>query len=116
MKREENLGKLTESVVANHLVRLLFGYSPSTQFDYTTLLFFSQSRRKRELDFAVKQTDGYLPIEVKYQGKIRNEDGFGIIDFQKGGDASNGLLLTKDSLASKRSYVEIPVSVFLLLV
>jgi uncharacterized protein len=116
LKREENVGKLTESVVANHLVRLLFGYSPSTQFDYTTLLFFSQSRRKRELDFAVKRTDRYLPIEVKYQGKIRNEDGFGIIDFQKGGNASDGLLLTKASLESKRSYLEMPVSVFLLLV
>ena len=116
LKREENLGKLTESVVANHLVRLLFGYSPSTQFDYATLLFFSQSKRKRELDFAAKQADRFLPIEVKYQGKIRNEDGFGIIDFQKGGNASNGLLLTKDSLESKRSYMEIPVSVFLLLV
>lgn len=116
LKKEENLGKLTESVVANHLVRLLFGYSPSTQFDYTTLLFYSQSKRKRELDFAAKQTDRYLPIEVKYRGKIQKEDGFGIIDFQKGGNASNGLLLTKDSLESRRSYLEIPVPVFLLLV
>ena len=116
LKREENLGEITESVVANHLVRLLFGYTPSTQFDYTTLLFFSQSKKKRELDFAVRRKNSYLPIEVKYQGKIRSEDGFGIIDFQKGGNASNGLLLTKDSLESKRSYVAIPVSVFLLLV
>jgi hypothetical protein len=116
LKKEENLGKLTESVVANHLIRLLFGYSPSTQFDYTTLLFYSQSKRKRELDFAVKQTDDYLPIEVKYRGKIQKEDGFGIIDFQKGGNATSGLLLTKDSLESRRSYLEIPVPVFLLLV
>lgn len=116
LKKEENLGKLTESVVANHLVRLLFSYSPSTQFDYTTLLFYSQSKRKRELDFATKQADRYVPIEVKYRGRIQKEDGFGIIDFQKGGNASNGLLLTKDSLGSRRSYLEIPVPVFLLLV
>jgi predicted AAA+ superfamily ATPase len=116
LKNEEDLGRLTESVVANHLVRLLFGYSPSTQFDYTNLLFFSRSKRKRELDFAAKQLDHYLPMEVKYQGKIRSEDGFGIIDFQKGGNASNGLLLTRDSLESRRSYIEMPVSVFLLLV
>lgn len=116
LKKAENIGKLTESVVANHLVRLLFSYSPSTQFDYATLLFFSQSKKRRELDFAVRQSTRYLPVEVKYQAKVRKEDGFGIIDFQKGGKASNGLLLTRDSLESRRSYLEIPVSIFLLLV
>lgn len=116
LKREENLGRLTEGMVANHLVRLLFGYAPSTQFDYTHLLFYSQSKKKRELDFAVKLANRYLPIEVKYQTKIRKEDGFGIIDFQKGGKALNGLLLTRDALELRRSYLEMPVSVFLLLV
>ncbi len=116
LERQENLGKITECVVANHLVRLLFGYFPSTQFEYANLLFYSQSKRKRELDFAVRQSNRYLPIEVKYQTKIRKEDGFGIIDFQRAGKALNGVLLTKDSLRTRRSYLEIPVSVFLLLI
>jgi len=113
---EENLGKLTECVVANHLVRLLFGYFPSTQFDYSNLLFYWQSRKKREIDFIIKQPSSYLPIEVKYQGRITKENGFGILDFQKGGKSLNGLLLTKDKLKLKTRYLEIPVSVFLLLV
>ncbi|MBI2184541.1 MAG: ATP-binding protein [Thaumarchaeota archaeon] len=113
---EENLGKLTECVVANHLVRLLFGYFPSTQFEYSSLLFYWQSRKKRELDFVIRQPSSYLPIEVKYQGRINREDAFGILDFQKGGKSLNGLLLTKDKMELKRSYLEIPVPVFLLLV
>lgn len=114
--RKEDLGKLTECVVASHLVRLLFSYSPSTQFDYSTLLFYWQSKKQRELDFVVRQSSRYLPIEVKYQPKISREDAYGIFDFQKGGKASNGLLLTKDSLELRRSYCEIPVPIFLLLV
>jgi len=116
LRRKENLGNLTECVVANHLVRLLFGYFPSTQFDYQSLLFYWQGKKRRELDFVLKQQTRYLPLEVKYQPKISKEDAFGIIDFQKGGKASNGLLLTKGSLDLRRSYLEIPVPLFLLLI
>lgn len=116
LKKQEELGKITESVVASHLIRLLFSYSPSTQFDYTVLLFYWRSQGKRELDFVLKLGDLYSPIEVKYQSKISNEDGFSIIDFQKGGKSSKGLLLTKDLLEVRRSYIEVPVPLFLLLI
>ncbi|MEM2842072.1 MAG: DUF4143 domain-containing protein, partial [Thermoproteota archaeon] len=101
---------------ANHLIRLLFSYFPSTQFDYTTLLFYWRSQKKRELDFVLRMSNLYVPIEVKYQSKISSENGFSIIDFQKGGKSSKGLLLTKDSLEAKRSYIEVPVPIFLLLI
>jgi predicted AAA+ superfamily ATPase len=115
--KQENLGKLTECVVANHLVRLLFGLFPSAQFDYSSLLFYWQSKKKRELDFAIKHPSGrYLPLEVKYQERISREDAFGIFDFQKSGKSLNGVLLTKNKLELKNSYIEIPVPVFLLLV
>ncbi|MBS7654647.1 MAG: ATP-binding protein [Thermoproteota archaeon] len=116
LKKQEELGKITESVVANHLIRLLFSYFPSTQFDYTTLLFYWRSQKKRELDFVLRMSNLYVPIEVKYQSKISSENGFSIIDFQKGGKSSKGLLLTKDSLEAKRSYIEVPVPIFLLLI
>lgn len=116
LARQEELGKITEAVIANHLVRLLFSYSLSTQFDYTVLLFYWKSKNKRELDFALKIGDRYSPVEVKYQSKISSENGFSIIDFQKGGKSSKGLLLTKDSLKTGRYYIEVPVPIFLLLI
>jgi predicted AAA+ superfamily ATPase len=116
LQREENKGALVESVVAEHLIRLLFGFLPSAKFDYTTSLFYSVSKKKRELDFAVRISDKYLPVEVKYQSQIRKEDGYGMIDFQKGGRSLRGIMLTKDSLAEQRSYVQIPVPLFLLFV
>jgi predicted AAA+ superfamily ATPase len=116
LKKQEELGKITESVIANHLIRLLFSYYPSTQFDYTVLLFYWRSQRKRELDSVLKMGDHYSPIEVKYQSKVSSENGFSIIDFQKGGKSSKGLLLTKDSLEVKRSYLKVPVPIFLLLI
>jgi hypothetical protein len=116
LQEDKNVGQLTECVVADHLVRLLFSYSPSTQFDYTRLLFYWQSSKKREVDFILKRDAGYFPLEVKYQSKVAREDGFGIIDFQKGGKAQHGLLLTKESLELKNSYLQVPVPLFLLLV
>lgn len=115
-KEPQNLGLLSEGVVANHLARLLFSYYPSTRFDATTLLFYSESRAKRELDFVIKLPYGFLPIEVKYQTRIRNEDGFGILDFKKGGGSTKGILLTRSSLRKHDSYLEMPLGLFLLLV
>ncbi len=114
-REPQHAGLLSEGVVANHLARLLFSYYPSAHFDTTTLLCYSQSRAKRELDFAAKLPDGFLPIEVKYQTRIRNEDGFGILEFKKGGGSTKGILLTRSSLRKHDSYLEMPLTVFLLL-
>ncbi len=112
----QNMGFLSEGVVADHLARLLFSYYPSTRFDATTLLFYSQSKAKRELDFVVKLSQAFLPVEVKYQTRIRNEDGFGILDFKKGGGSTKGILLTRSSLRKHDSYLEMPVGLFLLFI
>jgi len=115
LKKEENLGKLTESVVANHLVRLLFGYSvyPIRLHDPSILL----SEQEEEGARLCGKTVGSLP---SYQGQISGEDPegrrFRHNRLSKGGNASSGLLLTKDSLKSRRSCLELPIPVFLLLV
>jgi len=115
LSESDRTAKLVECVVAGHLVRLLFSYQPSAQFDYTNHLFHWQSN-KRQLDFAVRMDTGYLPIEVKYQNKISAEDAQPIADFQKGGKSTKGLLLTKDTLGEKRSHLEIPVALCLMLI
>ena len=112
----EKASKLVESVVANHLVRLLFSYNPSTQFDYTSQLFHWENAKGRQLDFVARVGDQYLPVEVKYQNRISSDDANPIRDFQKGGKSSSGLIITKDTLAAQTSHVEIPVHLALLLI
>jgi len=116
LSEPEKVSKLVESVVANHLVRLLFSYNPSTLFDYSSQLFYWEGQSSRQLDFAVRLGDKYLPVEVKYQSRISSDDATPITDFRTAGKSTSGLILTRDTLASKNSYLEIPVHLALLLV
>jgi len=109
----EMVSKLVESIVAEHFVRLLFSYQPSGLFDYTQSLFHWESKL-RQLDLVMRIDDKYLPAEVKYQNRISSEDSGPILEFQKGGKSSHGLLLTKSTLAEKRSHLELPVHLALL--
>src|SRR5437667_12797560 len=65
LSEPEKVAKLVESVVAYHLVRLLFNYSPSTFFDYSNQLFDCEGPSSSELDFAARLVDKYLPVDVK---------------------------------------------------
>jgi predicted AAA+ superfamily ATPase len=116
LSEPEKKSKLVESVVSNHLVRLLYGYHPSSLFDYTSLLFHWESSKQRQLDFAVRLSDKYLPIEVKYQNRITSDDANSILDFQKTGKSTKGLIISKDSMAEKTSHIEIPAHLALLLI
>ncbi len=116
LSETEKIAKLVESMVANHLVRLLFSYQPSAQFDYTTQLFHWQGANQRRLDFVAWIRENHVPIEVKYQSRISSDDALPIIDFQKGGQPTHGIILTKDSLEEKKSYLEIPVHLGLVLI
>lgn len=116
LKDPEEKSRLVESVVCEHMIRLLSDLEPSPQFDYTVRLFYWESRKKREVDFVTKLGDAYLPIELKYQSSIQRNDAYSIIDFTKGGKAHKGILVTKDALAQGRTYVGIPAPLFLLIV
>lgn len=116
LSEPEKVSKLVESVVSSHLVRLLFSYHPSSLFDYTTQLFHWEGSGQRQLDFAARFDDKYLPVEVKYQNRISGEDSRPITDFQRAGKSASGLIITKDSLAERDSFLEIPVHLALLLV
>lgn len=115
LKDSENKSKLIESVVCNHMIRLLFNLEPSPQFDYTTKLFYWESSKKREVDFVTKVEGAFLPIELKYQSSIQRNDAYSIIDFLKGGKVHRGIIVTKDAFVQGRSYIGIPVSIFLLM-
>ncbi|MDI6847556.1 MAG: ATP-binding protein [Candidatus Bathyarchaeia archaeon] len=112
----EKKSRLVESVVCDHMIRLLFDLEPSPQFDYTTKLFYWESSKKREVDFVAKLENAFLPIELKYKPVIHRNDVYGIIDFMKGGKSHKGIILTDDALVEGRNYLGIPVSIFLLVV
>jgi len=76
LRDAEEKSKLIESIVCNHLSRLLFNMEPSAQFDYATRLFYWESGKKREVDFVAKLGDDFLPIELKYQPKVQRSETF----------------------------------------
>ena len=115
LKGQENKSRLVESTVCDHMIRLLFNLELNPQFDYQTRLFYWESKRKREVDFVAKVEDTFLPIELKYKSAIQRDDVYGIIDFMKGGKSHKGIIITKDTLATGRNHVRIPVSLFLLI-
>ena len=84
-------------------------------FDYSNQLFYWEGPRSRQLNFAVR-LNKYLPVEVKYQNRILSDDAKPIIDFQKAGKSTSGPILTKDTLATKSSHLEVPAHLALLLI
>jgi len=71
LSESDRISKLVECVVADHLVRLLFSYQPSAQFDYSNHLFHWDNS-KRQLDFVVRMDTDYLPIEeVPKHNKVK---------------------------------------------
>lgn len=96
---------------------LSVGATPSEQLDEvsSTILFYWESGKGREVDFIAKLEDAFLPIELKYRSSIQRNDVYGIIDFVKGGKAHLGIIITKDTIAQGRTHVGIPASLLLLL-
>lgn len=109
--------RMVEQVVADHCIRMGFNMTTKkTGFDYQSSVFYWKSKAKREVDFVVRDNDSLIPIEVKYQNKIKTGDFYGLIDFKKATKTKRGIILTKNDLRIEKEVVLIPVSLFLLLV
>lgn len=117
LKDAENVGRLVEGIVADHLVRLAFHLSRQKElFEYENALFFWRGKREREVDFVLRMNRIYLPIEVKFQPSIKRSDLYGIIDFEKGTGHGGGLILSKDKLQTREKISVVPLAFFLMLV
>lgn len=108
----ENKSKLVESVVENHLIRLMYTTHLSDVFTpYEHVFYWKKKGKKIEVDFVIKsENDELLPIELKFQNKIQNADYRGLHSFKK------GILISKNNYDVTGNYVTIPVSLFLLLI
>ena len=112
LESPENKSKLIESIVENHLIRLMYNVSPSDVFtSHEHVFYWRKKGGKKEVDFVIKDKNGeLLPIEVKFQNKINSKDYIGLNAFKK------GILISKKDFNTTGNYVTIPVSLFLFLI
>jgi predicted AAA+ superfamily ATPase len=112
----ETCSKLVESVVCNHLIRLAFNLSPSSDYEYANKVFYWQGKAHGEVDFVVKMDGKYLPVEVKYQSDLRKDDLQGLHEFAQGGKSYPGIIVTKDTLEIKEDITLVPCHLLLALI
>ncbi|MCE2508263.1 MAG: ATP-binding protein [Nitrosopumilaceae archaeon] len=109
--------RIAEQTAAGHITRLAFSISRNKMMYNDQLsIFYWSSKNNNEIDFAVRNGDDIIPIEVKYKNRIRTDDMYGIIDMRKAGGASGGLVLTRNEIGRKGGNVLVPLAVFLALI
>ena len=108
---------LVEQTVANHVISLAFNVSKrKTGFEHRSSVFYWRRKEKREVDFVIRDGDSFIPLEVKYQNRIKKNDIYGMMDFKKTARTKNGIVLTKNDLRVDAGVTLVPVWLFLLLV
>lgn len=99
---DKNIDKISEGVILNHLINLIYRKIKSNVYDYKDLIFYWTNKAKtKEIDFIYRN----IAFELKYQEKINANDYRALKEFKK------GFLITKKTF-DKRTF---PLSVFLIL-
>jgi len=106
----EMKSKMVECVVYNHLNRLAYGLNPRDLYDPKDNICYYRNKKQKEIDFLLKYDDNYYPFEVKYQATINKTDFYTFRPFGK------GIIICKNGLDTYHNYVQIPISLFLLLI
>ena len=117
LEDEGNKGRILEGVIANHLVRWAFISSKRKQsFDPHDHIFYWKDKNNKEVDFIYYDGESIeIPIELKYKNKVYKKELGGMssfLDYTK----KNGLVISKNQIGVQQEYVEIPASVFLVLI
>jgi predicted AAA+ superfamily ATPase len=104
-KFPEKVGAIVEGTAADHMVRLSFLLCEQKQlFNYEDEVTYWRGKKDREVDFILSQgLSKPAAIEVKYQPKITSRDTFGIIDFMKATGSSNAIILSKETLETRKT-------------
>lgn len=117
---ELHAGPLVEQAAACHVFRLASGLNTGgDQNGPFDTVFYWKGSRGREVDFVVRAGRGrVVPIDVKWQGRVRRGDLHGMFDFRKaaGMGGSGGAVLSRDSAEERSGMAIVPASVFALLV
>lgn len=99
---EQNIGKISEGVLLNHIIRILNKTLKSDVFNYSDVIYYWTNKQKtKEIDFIYQNK----AFEVKYQNSINQSDYKGLSEFEE------GYLITKETFGERTS----PLPVFLLM-
>jgi len=105
------LGKLAETIVFNHCLRLKFALTGKAMPD-----MFYWRENDEEIDIILDCMEHVLPVEVKYRNRIDKSDIKAIRDFVENGQAPFGIVVTADKLDKNGKLIFIPLWLFLLTV
>ena len=110
-------GALAEQIAGDHLMRMAPALSSiKSGFDpHYSVLHWRSAKSGREVDFVVRDKSSLIPVEVKYQPKVRREDMGGLVDFSKATGKKGGIVVTRGELRAAGNVSLVPASVFLLL-
>jgi predicted AAA+ superfamily ATPase len=111
----DEVSKLIECVVGDHLTRLAYTLHPVDGFDASNHVMYWKDG-KGELDFVLRYGEGFMPFEVKYTSSIDRGDLNGLYRFTRSGLGHKGIVVTRDMLKTVNGVTEVPASIFLLLV
>lgn len=106
----EKKSKLVECVVYNHLTRFAYALNPRDLYDPKDNICYYRNKKQKEIDFLMSYDDNFYPFEVKYQATINKSDYFPFRPFGR------GIIICKNGLDTYHNYVQIPISLFLLLI
>ncbi len=99
---DKNTDKISEGILLNHLINIIYRKIKSNIYDYKDLIYYWTNKSKtKEIDFIYKN----IGFEVKYKEKIKAEDYKALNEFKK------GFLITKQ-IFDKRTF---PLPAFLIL-
>jgi predicted AAA+ superfamily ATPase len=104
------LGYLVETIVFNHI--LTFAEMQNYKLAYW------RDKSKAEVDIVLDMQKHLIPIEVKYQSKIRNADIKGILKFMDKFSVTKGIVVTRNVFKTEyfgeKEIIFVPLWVLLL--
>ncbi|MBI4010132.1 MAG: AAA family ATPase [Candidatus Aenigmarchaeota archaeon] len=106
---QREMGKIAETIVHNHCIRLKFKISPQTN----PKLFYWRDD-EGEIDIIFEHKNKPIPIEVKYKNKIGGDDLKTIRKFIQNYKSGFGLCITKDTFGIDDKILMLPIWLFLL--
>ena len=111
-ENREYLGRLIETLVADHSKRLLYSLHPEKD----STLFYWRNYRGQEVDMVLNVDGRPIPLEVKYQPRITNADRRPVLDFlSEEKKAPFGIIVTRETLGIDGDIVSVPLHLFLLM-
>lgn len=116
----QTAGRAAEQAVAGHVVRLASAMDGRADpLGLRDSVFYWKSKHGREVDLVMRaggRGGRLIPIDVKWQGRVRRSDMYGIFDFRKATAAGGGgIVLSRDEARERSGLAVVPAAVFALL-